>query len=207
MSFGTTGGAEAPWGGPWPSTKWELGRLLSLSLGFVFLRGGDRLGLSIADGSSSQSSPLLSGQRQLLQLADRILDRPPNGSGDLHAVLRTLAFGPRRNLLVVVSDLLLEDSILPLLEQHRAAGAEVWVFHLVDPAEIEFPYEEPTRFVDLETSAEAGLNPRDFARTYRAEFGAFLERQEEECRRGGIHYRRIRGDDRFDEILVEFLSR
>jgi uncharacterized protein (DUF58 family) len=39
MSFGTTGGGSAPWGGPWPATKWELARLLSLTLGFIFLRG------------------------------------------------------------------------------------------------------------------------------------------------------------------------
>jgi len=112
-----------------------------------------------------------------------------------------------QDLLVVISDLLQEESLLQMLAIHRAAGAEVWVFHVVDPAEIEFPYEEPTRFVDLETAVESGLNPRDFAATYREEFAAFLDQQEFACRAAGLHYRRLRSDGRFDQSLAELLSR
>jgi hypothetical protein len=136
-----------------------------------------------------------------------MLERAPNGRGDLASVLGSLRLGPRRNLLVVVSDLLLDEPVFSLLEQHRASGTEVWVFHVVDPAEIEFPYEEPTRFVDLETGGEASLNPRDFARVYRATFQAFLDRQEQACLGAGIHYLLLRSDARFDHPLSEFLSR
>lgn len=207
MSFGTTGGLDAPWGGPWPASKWEMARLLSAALSFVVLRGGDRLGLSIADGAASAPAPLIGGQGSLGILAELLVAAEPQGTGDFEAALSGLSVGPRRNLIVVISDLLQEESVLPLLARHRASGTEVWVVHVVDPAEINFPYDEPTRFVDLETSAESSLNPRDFASTYRAEFQAFLEEQERACREAGVNYRRLRTDAPLDAALMEFLDR
>jgi len=209
MAFGTTGGRSAPWGGNWPATKWELARLVAQTLAFVFLRGGDRLSLTVVDGQSSDRAPTgwTSGMGGLERTAARLVEFPPNGAGDIPSGLRSVGPRSRKNLLVVISDLLQEESLPPMLAIHRAAGAEVWVFHVVDPAEIEFPYEEPTRFVDLETGSEAGLNPRDFAATYRKEFAAFLEHQEFACRAAGVHYLRLRCDGRFDQSLAEFLRR
>lgn len=209
MAFGTTGGRSAPWGGNWPATKWELAQLVAQTLAFVFLRGGDRLGLTVVDGGSDTGAPAAwaSGMKGIERTSARLVDSPPNGTGDISSALRSMGASPRGNLLVVVSDLLQEEPLSQLLAVHRAAGAEVWVFHVVDPAEIDFPYEEPTRFVDLETEVEAGLNPRDFAATYRKEFAAFLDQQEVACRAAGLHYLRFRCDDRFDRSLAEFLSR
>lgn len=208
MSFGTTARSSgAPWGGEWPTSKWELARLLSLTLGFVFLRGGDRVGLSLADGTSSLPSQARGGRKQLPELAHRILERGPVGQGDLQAVLGDLVFRASTGLLVLVSDLLQDESILPALRAHVARGTEVWVLHVVDPAEVEFPYDEPTRFIDLETAEEMGLNPREFARAYREEFQAFMDVQERDCAHAGIRYMRLRTDERFDRQVVEFLKR
>jgi uncharacterized protein (DUF58 family) len=209
MSFGTTAGRTAPWGGDWPATKWELARLAALTLAFVFLRGADRLGITVVDGDTdrSKSGPLDKGRSGLERAAGRLLESVPNGRADIAAALRDARVTPGRNLLVVISDLLCDEPLAPLLALHRAAGAEVWVFHVVDPAEIAFPYEEPTRFVDLETGDEAGLNPRDFGATYRAEFAAFLAEQEQACSAAGLHYRRLVCDERFDHTLTEFLTR
>lgn len=209
MSFGTTAGRSAPWGGDWPATKWELARLAALTLAFVFLRGADRLGLTVVDGDMARSKPgpLDTGRSGLERAAGRLLESSPSGYADIPAALRSLRVTPGPNLLVVISDLLSTEPLAPLLALHRAAGAEVWVFHVVDPAEMTFPYEEPTRFVDLETGDEAGLNPRDFGATYRAEFAAFLAEQKQACGAAGLHYRRLVCDERFDHTLTEFLSR
>ncbi|MEE2828965.1 MAG: DUF58 domain-containing protein [Myxococcota bacterium] len=208
MGFGTTERSDpAPWGGPWPSSKWELARLLALTLGFVFLRQGDRVGLSLVDGRGGRPSAPRAGLRQLGELAHRIVAEPPEGEGAIGRSLEELLFRSRSGIVIVLSDLLTEKPLLPALSAHVGRGREAWVFHVVDPAEIEFPYEEPTRFVDLETSEEMSLNPREFGRSYRAEFAAFLDRQERDCLDARVRYRRLRTDAPMDVALREFLVR
>jgi len=76
----------------------------------------------------------------------------------------------------------------------------------VDPAEVEFPFEEPTLFSCLEGGGDISLNPRELARQYRSEFTAFLERQRRGCLDAGINYQQVRCDEDLVQVLTRFLS-
>jgi len=208
MAFGTTaGGAPSRAGVPAPTSKWDAARTLALALMFVFLRQGDRVGAIVADGSGRQLVPVRGGQRQALELARQAVVAEPSGDGDLPAALEELAIRGRRSVVVVVSDLLTEqDDGLDALAVHRARGREAWVVHVVDPAEISFPYDEPIRFVGLEGGGELSLNPRELARIYREEFAAHLARQERRCTDHGIRYLRLVTDQPLDEALARFVG-
>jgi uncharacterized protein (DUF58 family) len=174
---------------------------------FVFLRQGDRVGAILADGHGRDLVPVRGGQRQAVELAGRAVARDPEGDADLPAALEELAIRGRRSVIVVVSDLLSEDDDgLERLALHRARGREAWVVHVVDPAEISFPYDEPTRFVGLEDASEISLNPRELARSYREEFAAHLARQERRCLDGGIRYLRLITDQPLDEALARLVA-
>jgi uncharacterized protein (DUF58 family) len=207
MAFGTTDDRDrTPWGAPWPGTKWEAARTLALALAFVFLRQGDRVGLTVVDGGAQTPLPARGGIRQLAVLARTIVDRAPVGAAGLGAAAESLLVRSPRALTVLLSDLLDEgEADLDRLAVHAARGREAWVVHVVDPAEIEFPYDEPTRFVDLEGGDELGLNPRELARSYREEFAAHLEQRQRRCLDVGVHYLRLVTDQPLDEVLAGFL--
>jgi uncharacterized protein (DUF58 family) len=208
MAFGTT--ADHPptaWGVPWPTSKWDAARTLALGLAFVYLRQGDRAGLTIVDGEEPCRLPPKGGQRHLGELAGHVVAREPVGSASLSDQLELLMLRSRRSVVVLVSDLLAEtEGWQRALAVHTARGREAWVIHVIDPAEIAFPYDEPTLFVDLEVGDELGLNPRELARSYREEFAAFLARQERACLDAGVHYLRLVTDQPLDQALAAFLA-
>lgn len=207
MAFGTTAGhAPTPWGVPWPASKWDAASTLAVALAFVFLRQGDRVGLAVADGEGLVRRPPRGGERALADLASIVVAREPAGDAALSSRLEDLLIRSRRSIAVVVSDLLAADEAwLRELGVHTARGREAWVLHVVDPAEIDFPYDEPSRFVDMEDGQAMGLNPRELARSYRREFGEFLARQQRACLDAGVRYLRVATDQPLDEALAAFL--
>ena len=220
MAFGTTGDhAPGVWG-PWPGTKWEAASTLALAIGFIALRQGDRVGLwTVEKGTGDRALlglggpkgagrvPPRGGVNHLRQMALQVGSAGPRGEGSLAAAATQVAAVAKRSELVVVSDLLSDgvDAWIEPLAVHRARGREVQVLHVIDPAEIQFPYEEPTLFEDLEDGETLSVNARELARTYRAEYAAFLERCRTACARAGVRYLQIRTDVALEESLVPFL--
>ena len=220
MSFGTTNGHEPGQWGPWPETKWQAAATVALALAFIALRQGDRVGLWTVEkgtGERALSSlgrrkapgrvPVRGGLRHLNELANTVLRDEPSGEGSLAATLAGVAAASRRAEVIVISDLLADeiDGWLPPLGVHTARGREAQVLHVLDPAEVDFPYDEPTLFEDLEVGEELSANPRELARSYREEFGAFLEAAKVGCAQRGVRYLQLRTDEPLEDALVPFL--
>jgi len=197
MSFGTTTDV---------ADKWEAARSLALALAFVLLRQGDRVGLSVVDGAGATHRPPRGGERQLDELAMAALQRPPTGDAGLGEALGEVLARAGRGLVIVVSDLLSDDEQwLDALGVHRARGGEAWVLQIVDPAERDFPYDEPARFVGLE-GGELSLNPRELAAQYRTEFAAFCEGVRKRCLDAGARHALIDSSEPLGRTLRQFLE-
>jgi uncharacterized protein (DUF58 family) len=209
MGFGSTAGRAATAWGPWPASKWEAARTLAMSLAFVFLQQGDRVALTVVDGAREprRSLPARGGEAWLLELARHSLARDPVGAAPLAPALEAILARSGRSLLVLVSDLLSdEEERWPrLLAVHGARGGEVWALHVVDPAERDFPYQEPALFTDLEQDAQLSVNPRDLARSYREEFARFLERSRAACLDARVSYLRVDTGEPLSVALAGFL--
>lgn len=222
MGFGTTADRAPGVWGPWPATKWQAASTLALAIAFIALRQGDRVGLwTVEQGTGERTVrslgrvgspgrvPERGGVRHLTELARHVQRAEPAGDGRLVTTLSHVLAAHRRSEVIVLSDLLgddVEDWLAPL-GVHAARGREVQVLHVADPAEIEFPYEEPTLFEDLEDGEELSANPRELARSYREEFAAFLERCAVGCANRGVRYLRIRTDEPLEDRLVPFLRK
>ncbi len=205
MAFGTTAELDAADWGPWPRNKWEVAYTLSLALSQIFLRQGDRVGLCLADGKGVQVMPPRGGLAKMSALAERMLAQEPQGQADLRAALEPLSASRARPLVLLVSDLLAEEDWLPTLTLHAARGSETWLLHVVDPAEVEFPFDEPTLFSCLEGGGELSLNPRELRSQYRLEFQSFLDRQRSGCLDAGIRYQQVRCDSDLVPVLARLL--
>jgi uncharacterized protein (DUF58 family) len=119
------------------------------------------------------------------------LDRLPIGAGtDVAKPLRDLAEAVRkRGLVVLISDLLDDiDRVLPGLKHFRYRGSDAIVFHVLDPAELRFPFDQAARFRDMETLEEVVAVPDVVRSRYLSALGELQERYRRELQLAGIDY-------------------
>ncbi|MHB1225722.1 MAG: DUF58 domain-containing protein, partial [Gemmatimonadaceae bacterium] len=88
----------------------------------------------------------------------------------LEAPLRSYAAAhPRRAILVVISDLYEEpDVVLEALHALRGRGSDIVMWHVLDPAEIDFPFRDAASFQDMEGDEAVPAVPDQLREQYRA---------------------------------------
>jgi uncharacterized protein (DUF58 family) len=114
----------------------------------------------------------------------------------------------RRSLIMIFSDLFDDRAeALKRLLQLRARKNDVAVFHLLDPAELTFPFDDLTLFLSMEDERKLEVNPREIKRSYLTEFQAFLSQVRSSCAEADVDYELVRTDERLDSVLLRFLAR
>jgi uncharacterized protein (DUF58 family) len=101
----------------------------------------------------------------VLHTLDR-LESSPRGefAGPLLKVAESLN---RRSILVIISDLYdRPDAIVEAVNGLRFRGNDVAVFHVLDPAEIAFSFDEAGSFEDLETGERIAIVPDQLREEY-----------------------------------------
>ena len=134
------------------------------------------------------------------------------GLGKTIEIIGTMVCNPRPHTLVVVP--------LALLQQWKVALArgnayQPLVYHgaaktKLDPAEIEFPFNELTIFEDLEVDDELQVDPKAMRKAYLEDFAAWREDMRRRLLDGRVDYRLMRTDASLDEYvfgLVEGAAR
>ena len=96
--------------------------------------------------------------------------------------------------------------IIAGLKHFRHRRHEVIVFHILDPAEIEFPFRDTTLFKGLEGLPDVLTEPHALRRAYQAEIGAFLDELKKGCRMIDIDYVPLRTDQELDVALSSYLA-
>lgn len=116
---------------------------------------------------------------------------------------------PRRGLIILVSDLwdAEQEEVLAALRRFRHRQNEVVLFHLQDPAEVEFPYAEERVFVDVETGEELNVLPWEVAKEYRKRDEARVQFYRHGCAENRIEYERVLTRTPFDTALLRYLEK
>ena len=113
----------------------------------------------------------------------------------------------RRGIVIVLSDLFDDvDSMMTGLKHLRHRRNEVILMHVLDPAEIEFPFEQITLFRGMESLPDVLVEPRAIRRGYLAEFDRYLRRLQAGCRAQAIDYVPMRTDRPLDVALASYLA-
>ena len=124
------------------------------------------------------------------------------------AVDYLLEHAPRRGLVLVLSDLMDPDEqVLRRLAQLRRRRHEVTVLHVLDPAELDFPYEDPTLFLSVEDDRQVEAHGRDVRRGYLEEIARWLAEVRRTAAEADVEHLLCRTDQPLDEVLVPFLAR
>jgi hypothetical protein len=108
---------------------------------------------------------------------------------------------------VLISDLLDDpEQVVRGLKHFQFRGTDVIVFHVLDPDEIEFPFERATRFEDLETGAEVMAVPAVVREQYLKAVGGLIERYRRELGAAGIDYQLLTTERPIELALLSYLS-
>ena len=113
----------------------------------------------------------------------------------------------KRGLVVILSDLFDDvPAMMAGLKHMRHRRHEVVIFHILDPAEMDFPFEQTTLFKGLEQLPDVLSEPRALRRAYLAEFQSFLREVQSGCRGQRIDYVPMRTDQSLDIPLAAYLA-
>ena len=190
-------------------SKLEVATTLAGALGYLLVRQQDAAGLSVVGGGGVSDIPPRSAAGHLMALLGALEQLEAKGGTDLHQAADHLAERlPRRAMVVVFSDLFDEaPEALRRILQLRARKHDVAVFHILDPAELEFPFDDPTLFLSMEDDRRLEVNAREIRESYLEEMGAFLTQTKELCAEADVDYQLVRTDEPLDTALLGFLAK
>ena len=111
-----------------------------------------------------------------------------------------------KSLVMVFSDLLTDPQpVMQSLHHLRHRGNEVILFHILDEAEVHFPFDGVVEFEDVEAHDRLTLDARAMRGDYLQTLAEFQEFYREECARANIDYLPMDTSVSFDKALMEYL--
>jgi uncharacterized protein (DUF58 family) len=189
-------------------TKFEYAACLAASLGYLMNRQRDAVGLTAFDDRIVAALPTSTRPghlRSLLITLNRLaLGQRTNVSKPLHQLADSMN---RRGMVVLISDLLDDpEAIIRGLKHFQYRGSDVLVFQILDPDELDFPFDRATRFEDLETSDEVLAVPGLVRRHYLDQMSGLIERYRRELGAAGIDYQLLSTKEPLEMALLAYLS-
>jgi uncharacterized protein (DUF58 family) len=180
--------------------------MLAGCLTYLVHRQRDRVGLIAFDSDIvAHVPPSAKHMDVVLHTLDRL---QPSGPGSLRGPLHKMAehFG-RRGLLVLISDLYEDpDAVLEAVGPLRFRGSDIIVFHLLDPAELDFTFEAASSFEDLETGEQIPVVPAALAEQYRSLVRAHIDGLTERFSGSRIDYTLVNSSAPLDHALFSYLT-
>jgi uncharacterized protein (DUF58 family) len=127
-------------------------------------------------------------------------------SQPLHRIAERLT---KRGLVILISDLYDEnpDQVLKALEHFRYDGHEVILFHVLDHQELEFEFNQVSRFIDSETDEEIVTTPSAIRENYQQSLQDFINHYKSATGKSNIDYNTIDTSTPLDFALTSYLAK
>jgi uncharacterized protein (DUF58 family) len=187
-------------------TKLEYASFLAACLGYLSQRQRDRVGIVTFDQEIvTHVPPSAKHFNVMLHTLDRARAERPGRM--LEPLAKLAEHFKRRSIVALISDLYESpDAVLEALKPYKFLGNDVVVFHVLDPAEIDFPYTDPSRFEDLESGEEVPVVPESFADQYREMIRAHIDAFTTRCSEARIDYMLCNTSRPLDDALFTYLG-
>ena len=197
-------GANA-WG-----SKLECAQVLAAALTWFLLRQNDAAGMVTTRAESGAAEYVRPSQRpSQLGLMLRQLDglRAAGGACLAQLLQHAARLVHRRSVILLFSDLLEpSDEIALALKQLRFLQHELIVFQTLDRDELEFPFNEPRVFQDLESGARRAVTPAAARKAYLERFQTFMNSYRQLFQDLEVAHCVVRTDDNPWRALALFLA-
>jgi uncharacterized protein (DUF58 family) len=188
-------------------TKLDYCICLAAALSYLMISQQDPVGLVTFDTKLGASVPPRSRRSQLPTILSQLTKLTVSGKTDLAASITQLAaMLKHRSLVMLFSDLLSDEApMLRSLRNLRHAGHDIIVFHVMDEAEVSFPFQGTVQLRDPETGATEPVRAADAAEEYRRTVAAFRGRLDKEFSESRIDYVPLDTSQPYDKALLEYL--
>ena len=188
-------------------SKLDYARRVAGTLAYIAALQGDAVGLYCAGKEFHIEIPPKRSATHLSAVLDELGMIEASGETGLADVLHETAERvPQRALIVVVSDLFIEPGIVRNCFEHlRFRKHDVAVFHLMEQNELEFEFDRPMRFVDMEGGEPILADPTVIGTQYRRAMEIYLESMDEVIRDTEVDYHRICIHEDYGDVLARFL--
>ena len=196
MDFGSVG-----------MSKLEYARKLAAALAYLAIHQGDAVGLACVAEGIVNNIPARRNPSHLTNVFDTLEHAEPQGETGIVEVLHELAETVRqRALVVILSDLFVDSEPLRECFEHlRFRKHDVSVFHLLDPEELEFAFQRPTRFLDMEGGTAIFADPVEIADRYHRALDEYLQSLKKVVLETAVDYRRVSIASPYEQQLKNFL--
>lgn len=204
MSFGTTQTAAGK-----TYTKADYAKTLAGCLAYALIEQRDAAGLVVFDEEVDEYIPARFRHGQLRQIYQALEKAEGGKSTDLTKPLERVAGQMRkRGMVIVISDFLAPiDGLERDLGYLASSGHELVVFQVLDPQEVNFEFDEPALFTDLETGEQRYIDPDQSRASYRTKLEEHLARVKKTCEKLGAVYELTTTDRPLELALTEFFVR
>jgi uncharacterized protein (DUF58 family) len=191
-----------------PMSKLEYAQCIAAALSYLVLQQQDSVGLATFDNEvralvRASSNP--SHLKQLLHVMEQSSPQRKTQTGPIfHDLAERLK---KRGIVLILSDLFDNvPAMLAGLKHFRHRRHEVIIFHILDPAELDFPFRNTTLFKGLEEMPDVLTDPKALRQAYLEEFGKFVASVKKGCRTQQIDYVQLRTDQSLEVGLSTYLA-
>jgi len=190
-------------------TKFDYSICLAAALCYLMVHQQDPVGLITFDQQIRSSLAPKARRKQLGDVLSLLANLKPEGETDIaHSLTQVAAMLRHSSLVMIFSDLLADPQpVLESLYRLRHGGHDVILFHVLDEAEVHFPFQGMVELEDPEDQRRLALDADGFRRNYLDEIEAFRDNYRRECFQAGIDYVPLDTSMQFDKAITEYLVR
>ena len=189
-------------------TKFDYAICLAAAISYLMIHQQDPVGLMTFDEDLRASLPARSRRSQLGAILSVLQRCKPTGTTNIAGNLRRAgAMIRHRSLMMLMSDLLADpDEIIDAVRMLRFRGHDVILFHILDEAEVTFPFSGSVDLLEPETDDHEIVDAAGIRSEYLQALSDLRERFRSTCLAIGADYVPLDTSMPFDKALVEYLS-
>ena len=190
-------------------SKLDYGLTLASALAYFIARQRDAVGLITFDDQIREYLPAKTRQLHLMRIL-RALSRVQAGQKtDVVKPLTDLASSlKKKSMVILISDMLDdEERIINTLTNLRAMGNDIITFHIMDDAELNFPFTEASEFIDMENNESYITSPAAIRKAYLKNINEFLAYCKKQCQISGIDYCLMNTREPLDQALSSYITK
>jgi len=188
-------------------TKFDYSICLAAALCYLMIHQNDPVGLVTFGEKIVDCLPPKSKRQQIGNILSVLANLTPHDKTNVaQSIIQLAAMLKHSSLVMIFSDLLVEpEPVIAAMRRLRHGGHDVILFHILDQAEVSFPFEGLVELRDPETQETIEVDADAYRADYVDEINRFRSQYEKECRQSGIDYVPLDTGMPFDRALTEYL--
>jgi uncharacterized protein (DUF58 family) len=190
-------------------TKLQYGCYLTAVLAYLMTRQQDVVGLTTFGEKVGLDMPARSSPRHFAEMMHQLEALKPTGETKIADTLHKLANRSKKRCLVVLISDLYDDpeAVIRSLHHFRHRKHEVIVFHVLDKAELEFPFRDTIAFHDQETNERIQIDPSYVRDEYLKQIKTFCDDYRRSCAEAEIDYVGVDTSTPYDYMLSRYIAK